>query len=31
MTLRGKVGAKIKLVAPRLIDRIARKAIEQGK
>src|SRR4051812_44868768 len=31
MTLRGKLGAKIKLVAPRLIDRIARKAIEQGK
>jgi short-subunit dehydrogenase len=31
MTLRGKVGAKLKLVAPRLVDRIARKAIEQGK
>ena len=31
MTLRGKLGAKIKLVAPGLIDRIARKAIEQGK
>jgi short-subunit dehydrogenase len=31
MTLRGKVGAKLKLVAPGLVDRIARKAIEQGK
>jgi short-subunit dehydrogenase len=31
MTLRGKLGAKIKLVAPGLVDRIARKAIEQGK
>jgi short-subunit dehydrogenase len=31
MTLRGKIGAKLKLVAPRLVDRIAAKAIEQGK
>ncbi|HEX5726586.1 MAG TPA: SDR family oxidoreductase [Longimicrobiaceae bacterium] len=31
MTLRGKVGWMLKLVAPTLVDRIARKAIEQGK
>jgi short-subunit dehydrogenase len=31
MTLRGKVGAKLKLIAPGLVDRIARKAIAQGK
>ena len=31
MTLRGKLGAKIKLVAPGVVDRIARKAIAQGK
>jgi short-subunit dehydrogenase len=31
MTLRGKIGARLKLVAPRLVDRIAKKAIEQGK
>ena len=31
MTLRGKIGAKLKLIAPRLVDRIARKAIERGK
>ncbi|HET7230623.1 MAG TPA: SDR family oxidoreductase, partial [Longimicrobium sp.] len=31
MTLRGKIGAKLKLLAPRLVDRIAKKAIEQGK
>lgn len=31
MTLRGKLGAKLKLVAPGLVDRIARKAIAQGK
>lgn len=31
MTLRGKVGAKIKLVSPGMVDRIARKAIAQGK
>ena len=31
MTARGKVGWMLKLVAPRLVDRIARKAIEAGK
>ncbi|HET7465017.1 MAG TPA: SDR family oxidoreductase [Longimicrobium sp.] len=31
MTLRGKIGARLKLIAPRLVDRIAKKAIEQGK
>ena len=31
MTARGKVGAWIKLVAPGLVDRIARRAIEQGR
>ncbi|HEU4562858.1 MAG TPA: SDR family oxidoreductase [Longimicrobium sp.] len=31
MTLRGKIGAKLKLIAPGLVDRIAKKAIEQGK
>lgn len=31
MTLRGKVGAWIKLVAPGVVDRIARRAIEQGR
>jgi short-subunit dehydrogenase len=31
MTLRGKVGQWIKLIAPALVDRIARKAIEAGK
>jgi len=31
MTARAKVGQWIKLVAPRLVDRIARKAIEQGR
>lgn len=31
MTLRGRVGAWIKLVAPGLVDRIARRAIERGK
>ena len=31
MTLRGKVGAWIKLIAPGLGDRIARRAIEQGR
>jgi short-subunit dehydrogenase len=31
MTLRGKIGAKLKLVAPRLVDRIARRAIARGK
>ena len=31
MTTRGKVGWMLKLVAPTLVDRIARKAIERGK
>ena len=31
MTLRGKLGQWIKLIAPGLVDRIASKAIEQGK
>ena len=31
MTARGKVGQWIKLIAPGLVDRIARKAIEQGR
>lgn len=31
MTLRGKLGLWIKLIAPKLVDNIARKAIEQGK
>jgi short-subunit dehydrogenase len=31
MTMRGKVGAWIKLVAPGVVDRIARRAIEQGR
>jgi len=31
MTLRGKVGQWIKLIAPALVDRIARQAIEAGK
>jgi len=31
MTLRGKIGARLKLIAPRLVDRIAKKAIERGK
>ena len=31
MTLRGKLGQWLKLVAPGLVDRIARKAIEEGK
>lgn len=31
MTARGKVGAWLKLVAPGLMDRIARRAIEQGR
>jgi short-subunit dehydrogenase len=30
MTLRGKLGQWIKLIAPGLVDRIARKAIESG-
>jgi short-subunit dehydrogenase len=31
MTLRGKLGQWLKLIAPGLVDRIARQAIEQGK
>lgn len=31
MTLRGKVGAWIKLIAPGVVDRIACRAIEQGR
>ena len=31
MTLRGKVGQWIKLIAPALVDRIARQAIKAGK
>jgi len=31
MTLRGKVGAWLKLVAPGVVDRVARRAIEQGR
>lgn len=31
MTARGKVGQWIKLIAPGVVDRIARKAIEQGR
>jgi len=31
MTTRGKIGWMLKLVAPSLVDRIAKKAIEEGK
>jgi len=31
MTLRGKVGLWIKMFSPRLVDRIAQKAIEKGR
>ncbi|HEU0053263.1 MAG TPA: SDR family oxidoreductase, partial [Longimicrobium sp.] len=31
MTARGKIGWALKLIAPRVVDRIAKKAIEQGK
>jgi hypothetical protein len=31
MTARGKIGLWLKLVAPELIDRIARRAIETGR
>jgi len=31
MTRRGRLGMWIKLLAPGLVDRIARRAIEQGK
>ena len=30
MTLRGKLGLWLKLIAPGLVDRMARKAIEEG-
>lgn len=31
MTLRGRLGLWLKLIAPGLVDRIARKAIEKGR
>jgi short-subunit dehydrogenase len=31
MTLRGKLGQWLKLIAPGLVDKVARKAIEEGK
>ena len=31
MTLRGKIGMWLKLIAPKLIDRIANRAIEKGR
>jgi hypothetical protein len=31
MTLRGKIGQWVKLIAPGLVDRIAKRAIEEGK
>ncbi|HYH80583.1 MAG TPA: SDR family oxidoreductase [Longimicrobium sp.] len=31
MTLRGKIGPTLKLLAPRLVDRMVRKAIKKGK
>lgn len=31
MTLRGRVGGWIKLIAPGVVDRVARRAIEQGR
>ena len=31
MTARGRVGQWVKLVAPGLTDRIARRAIERGR
>jgi short-subunit dehydrogenase len=31
MTLRGKLGLWLKLIAPGLVDKVARKAIEEGK
>jgi hypothetical protein len=30
MTVRGKMGQWLKLAAPRLVDNLARKAVEQG-
>jgi short-subunit dehydrogenase len=31
MTARGKIGLFLKLIAPSLIDRIARRAVEKGR
>jgi hypothetical protein len=31
MTVRGKMGMFLKLLAPGLVDRIARRAIEKGR
>jgi hypothetical protein len=31
MTARGKIGLWLKLLAPSLVDRIARRAIERGR
>jgi hypothetical protein len=31
MTARGKIGWVLKLAAPTLVDRMAKRAIEQGK
>jgi len=31
MTARGKLGLWVKLIAPGIVDRMARKAIEEGK
>jgi hypothetical protein len=31
MTARGKIGLWLKLLAPALVDRIARRAIERGR
>ena len=31
MTLRGKLGKWLKLIAPGLVDQVARRAIEEGK
>jgi short-subunit dehydrogenase len=31
MTVRGKIGLFLKLIAPSLIDRIARRAVEKGR
>jgi hypothetical protein len=31
MTARGKIGLWLKLLAPSLVDRIARRAVEKGR
>ena len=31
MTARGKIGLWLKLIAPSLVDRLARRAIEKGR